>query len=94
MKINEMLERLEDVSYPITVDALVNEFDDQELDVANGSDRLENVFVRTRTTELKCSDCAKLTVLAGVTEDAIGRKGYSDRDPPLPNASGPDSRTL
>ncbi|AUX09471.1 hypothetical protein AArcSl_1845 [Halalkaliarchaeum desulfuricum] len=94
MKINELLTRLETVTYPTTTDRVVEEFDDPKLTLVDGEERLSTVFDRINNEVLDCCDDAKLAVLGGLKGDAVGRKGYSDRDPPTPSESDSVGPTL
>ena len=94
MRINDLLDHLNDASYPTTTERLVAELDDPELRLANGSDSLANAFARIQTDGLETPSDAKLAVLAGLDEDAIGRKGYTDRDPPVPGERRPERLTF
>lgn len=90
MRIDELLVRLEEVPYPATTDRVVEELDDPEFQLPTGSDRLSEAFDRTGAESFSCPDDARLTLLTSLDERAIGRKEYSDRDPPSPCEPGPD----
>ena len=94
MDVNELLTRLETMSYPTTTDRVVEEFDDPTLALVDGEERLSSVFERTDDKILNCCDDAKLTVLGGLKGEAVGRKGYSDRDPPTLSESESVGPTL
>lgn len=94
MRVNDVLEQLDELSYPATTDRIVTELGDPELQLPNGSDRLSDVFRRTSVSGSECAEDAKLTVLSGLDDDAIGRKGYTDRDPPVQCEQRPEQRTL
>lgn len=82
MKVNELLAELERVSYPGSADEIIAELGDPTLELPNGSDELSAVFGRVDVTTVNSCEDAQLTVLSGLNSDAIGRKHYSDRDPP------------
>lgn len=94
MKINELLARLETMTYPKTTDHVVEELDDPTLTLVDGKDRLSSVFERVDDEVFDCCDDAKLAVLGGLKGDAVGRKGYSDRDPPTTSESDSVGPTL
>lgn len=88
MRVNDLLARLDNLTYPTTTDGVIAALDDPELQLPAGSDRLSAVFTRTSMTALDCAEDAKISVLSALNEDAIGRKGYSDRDPPVRSGFG------
>lgn len=92
MRINDVLDRLDDVEYPATPEDVIVELGDPELTLQNGTDRLDDVFERTTVRSVDCPEDAKLTVLSALDESAIGLKGYSDRDPPVMGESHPSDR--
>lgn len=94
MEINELLTGLETLSYPTTTDRVVTEMDDPDIFLPDGEEQLSSVFDRIDGDVLDCCDDAKLAVLTGLKGEAVGRKGYSDRDPPSITESGPDQLTL
>ena len=94
MEINELLTRLETVSYPTTADRVVKEFDDPKLALVDGEEHLSSVLDRIDNEALDCCDDAKLAVLGGLKGEAVGRKGYSDRDPPTLSESDSVGPTL
>lgn len=82
MRINEILLQLEDLSYPATTGTVVTEFGDTEIQFSNGSERLVDALEKCDRETFDCPEDAKLTLLSSLDSDAVGRKGYSDRDPP------------
>lgn len=84
MRIPVLLERLDDLAYPVTTEQAVAELDDPAVHLPDGRDRLSFVLDRIGVDRLESSDDARLVVLSGFDDDAIGRRQYSDRDPPVP----------
>lgn len=82
MRVNEILLQLEDLSYPMTAGTVATELDDVEIQFPNGSERLVDALERCDEEAFDCPEDAKLTLLSSLDGDAVGRKGYSDRDPP------------
>lgn len=82
MRINETLRRLDEVGYPMTVDDVVLALEDPTLELATGSQQLSDVFSAVDVDVVTDPDEAKLVLLSGLASEAIGRKYYSDRDPP------------
>lgn len=73
---------LEDHSYPATATELIDAYGETELDLQNGSETFGEVLGRLGETTYQNAEDAKLAARSAVSEGAIGRKGYSDRDAP------------
>ena len=82
MRLNETLRRLDAVEYPLSVDNLVLALEDPTIELASGSQQLSAVFRTVNIDIVADPDEAKLMLLSGLASEAIGRKYYSDRDPP------------
>jgi len=81
-------DRIDALEYPLTTDELAARLGAAELDCpgeATLGDALEPLAGETFETP----EDARFAVLTGVGEGAIGRKGYSDRDPGAPGEDGP-----
>lgn len=94
MRIPGVLARLDDLAYPVAIERAVAELDDPEVQLPNGQDRLSTVLDRLALQTLESADDAKLAVLSALDSDAIGRKWYSDRDPPVVGEGGRERLTL
>lgn len=67
------------LSYPASMDAVVDTCGDLELDMAAGSRRLADVLEPLGEQTFDSPDAVEETLLTAVGEDAVGREGYSDR---------------
>ena len=76
-------------NYPATGEELIEEYGETELDLPNGDETLGEAMGRLGDTTYENSEDAKLAAMSAVSEDAIGRKGYSDRDAPAIGEDGP-----
>ena len=74
-------ERFAAHTYPTTTAELIEEHGETEIELPNGAVTLEDVLSRLPNEELETEDDARFTIYGALGEDAIGRKGYSDRDP-------------
>lgn len=83
MRIPGLLAAFDELAYPVSTQRAVATLDDPEIQLPNGSDRLSTVFDRIAVERLECRDDARLAVLSAFDSDAVGRKRYSDRDPPV-----------
>lgn len=77
----EANERFETHSYPATTQELIDEYGDLELALPNGSETLETALSRVGNETYPNAEAARLAVYGAVSDKAIGRKFYSDRDP-------------
>jgi len=86
MRLQATDERIDDQSYPLTTEDLLDELGDHEIELANGSEPVADVLERCGDQTFQTPEDVKHTLQAGVCERAIGRKGYSDRDPTTPGS--------
>lgn len=82
MRINGALRQLDQMRYPMTVEEVVLALGDPAIELAGGSQQVSAVFASVDIDSVSNADEAKLLLLSGLEVAAIGRKGYSDRDPP------------
>jgi len=76
--------------YPMTTEELIAAEGDLTLDLPNGTETLADALSRSAPETFQTAEDARLTALAGVSGKAIGRKGYSDRDPVCMGEDGPE----
>lgn len=76
--------------YPMTTEELIEVTGDLTLELPNGTETLADALSRSAPETFQSAEDARLTAYAGVSGKAIGRKGYSDRDPVCMGESGPD----
>jgi hypothetical protein len=77
-----LAQQLEEHEYPATNDELVEVYGESVLIFQNGEQTLQEVFASMDTESFNSPDDARHAIFNCVDEQAIGRKGYSDRDPP------------
>ncbi|MFC4553033.1 MULTISPECIES: DUF5789 family protein [Halorussus] len=90
MSLKEATELLRDHDYPATTDQLAATYGDYEIELAEGSETLADVFERIESETLHGSGEAEEMLYSAVSAKAIGRKGYSDRDPTTLGTMGPE----
>jgi len=83
-------EAFEAQQYPITTEELIEAEGDITLELPNGTERLADALRRSAPETFETAEDARLTAYAGVSGKAIGRKGYSDRDPICMGEDGPE----
>jgi len=76
--------------YPMTTEELIEAAGDTTLELPNGTETLEDALSRSAPETFESAEDARLTAYAGLSGKAIGRKGYSDRDPVCMGEDGPD----
>ena len=90
MELNEVPALLSDQEFPTTSTLLAKTLHDQEVRLADGTETLGEVFARCGAEAFSCPDEAVAAVYAGVSAKAVGRVGYSDRDPTPMGTHGPE----
>lgn len=74
----------EDQTFPTTTTELIEECGETKLELQNGNEQLGDVLGRIESEELESPQEAMQSTYGVLGEEAIGRKGYSDRDPRAP----------
>ena len=82
MRITEFERAIDRMEYPTTTEAITGQYGGRELDFQEGSERLDAVFERFGPEVFASPDEVRMTLYGALPEAAVGRKGYSDRDPP------------
>ena len=81
MTFRQTTDLLQAQSYPITAETLTDRHGDHELTLPNGDENLGAVIERSGEESFESAFDAQQAVYASLSNKAIGRKGYSDRDP-------------
>ena len=81
---------MNDHTYPATTADLIEAYGDIELEHPNGTETLGDVLSRIGGETYENAEDARTAAMSVVGSDAIGRKGYSDRDPIAMGEDGPD----
>lgn len=72
---------LERETYPITADALVERMGDHRMALPNGEESFADVIERSGEEQFESAYDAQQALYGSVSDKAIGRVGYTDRDP-------------
>ncbi|MDG5777970.1 DUF2795 domain-containing protein [Haloarculaceae archaeon H-GB2-1] len=88
--LTDVTDRTDAHSYPATTDDLIEAYGDMELEYPNGGETLGDALRRLDSETFANAEEARMAMYSALGSDAIGRKGYSDRDPLSPGESGPD----
>jgi len=89
MRINAACDRFDALTYPLTAAELADQLGDLSVELSDGVETIAEVLSRVDAGPLLDPDDARLTFLSGLGVGAIGRQGYSDRDPPRGLGEGP-----
>ncbi len=82
IEFGSLVDQLADHEYPTTSSTLVDAYGDTVLELQNGEQTLREVFEPVPDQEFETRDEVRSAIFIWVGEQAIGRKGYSDRTPP------------
>lgn len=92
MILNGTGERLDAYDYPATTEDIIAEYGDRELTLQNGTETVREILERLDTETFETPEDARFALYGAVSDKAIGRKHYSDRDPtPLGAPNAPDA---
>ena len=91
MSLRETSDLLAAQSYPLTAEELVAQCGDYELEHPNGTEQLCTVIERTGEARFESALEAQFAIQGAVSAEAVGRVGYSDRDPTPMGTDGPGS---
>lgn len=75
-------------TYPTTTGELIESYGQEELQLADGSQTVEDVLSVLGQETFESAEEARYAVYTGLSSAAIGRVGYSDRDPTPPGCDG------
>lgn len=90
----EVAGAFDDHAYPTTTAELLEAHGDREVALPNGAATLAEVLSVLPEERFESAEEARLSVYSALGEDAIGRKGYSDRDPTSMGERGHEPQSL
>ena len=82
MRLIEFERSIDGLDYPTTTETITNEFGGQEIQFQEGSERVDQVIGRFGAETFASADEVRMSLYGALPGDAVGRKGYTDRDPP------------
>lgn len=74
-----LAEDLEEESYPISHEQLLERYGDRELELADERTTLREVLVIENEDGYEDAESVRQAIFNGVGDDAVGREGYTDR---------------
>lgn len=90
----EVTERIDAHSFPATTQELIDAYGTIEIDLPNGSETFGDTMGPFESQTFETAEDARLTAYSALGEAAIGRKGYSDRDPTALGEDGHEQMSL
>lgn len=78
----------EDENYPATTRDLIDRYGEQTIELAGGSQTVGEVLSVAGDETFESAEEARYAIYAGLGSEAIGRVGYTDRDPDPPGTDG------
>ncbi|QSX00787.1 DUF5789 family protein [Haloterrigena alkaliphila] len=92
MLLNGTGDVIDDYEYPATTEELIDEHGDRTLELPNGSETVGDVLARLESETFESPEDARFAIYSAVSDKAVGRVGYSDRDPtPVGSPYSPDA---
>ena len=81
----------DELEYPATTEELIEAYGDRTLELVNGTETVGDVLSRLSSETFETANDFELTLKCALSQKAIGRFGYSDRDPtPLGSPYAPE----
>lgn len=91
MILNGTREAIEAAEYPLTTQELIEHCGDTELELQAGTEEVCDALERAGDETYENPEEARFALLSGLSKEAVGRQGYSDRDPVDPDSPyGPE----
>ncbi|WP_440766682.1 DUF5789 family protein [Natronorubrum sp. DTA7] len=92
MLLNGTGDVIDDHEYPATTEEMIDNYGDRTLELPNGSETVADVLARLESETFESPEEARFAVYGAVSDKAVGRVGYSDRDPtPVGSPYAPDA---
>ncbi len=82
VELGDLEDELEGQEYPISQDALLEEYGDNEIEMGEETMTLEELIGPLNEDEYEDYGAVQQAIMNMVSDEAIGRKNYSDRTPP------------
>ena len=82
MRITDFERAIDGLTYPTTTETITSEYGARELQFQDGTERVDRVLDRFGSQTFASADEVRLTLYGALPQEAVGRKGYTDRDPP------------
>ena len=92
MELNGTGDVIDNYEYPATTEELIDDHGDRTLELPNGTETVGDVLARLESETFEAPEDVRLALSCAVSDKAVGRVGYSDRDPtPVGSPYTPDA---
>lgn len=81
VELGALSEDLDEHEYPTSTDELIDEYGDREIDLPDGSETFKQVLEPMADETFDSADSVRQAIFNMVGSEAVGRKGYTDREP-------------
>ncbi|MCU4741097.1 hypothetical protein OB955_12615 [Halobacteria archaeon AArc-m2/3/4] len=82
VELGDLGDKLQEHDYPATQDELMEEYGDEEIEMAEETATFEELVGPLNQEEYESYGDVEQAIMNMVGDEAIGRKNYSDRTPP------------
>ena len=94
MRLNQTFGMFEELSYPLDTSEAIERIGNRTVELSNGTESVETVLNRLGETEFSDPMDAHTAFMSCLGRKAIGRRAYSDRDPPIDGFLERDPRAV
>lgn len=91
MRLSELDERIDGLAYPATTAEVVSAVGTDRIDFTDGAMDLTRLLERFGSATFESPADLRLTLYGSLPGEAVGRRHYTDRDPPVINEVDPVS---
>lgn len=91
IEFGSLADDLEEASYPMTKDELLDRFGDRRLEEADGGTTLRDVLGESGDDEYRDAEEVRQSIMNMIGDQAVGRKDYTDRGASDAGNQDPDS---
>lgn len=81
VELGDLSAALDEHDYPTSTEELLAEYGEYEIELPNGSETFEQVLGPMGEETYDDPDAVRQAIFNMVGEEAVGRKGYTDREP-------------
>lgn len=86
MQLNGAGDLIDAHDYPATTNELIEAYGERDLELPNGSETMGDALDRLENETFESPEEARFAVYSAMSQKAVGRVGYSDRDPHPPGS--------
>ncbi len=94
VEFGSLADDLEDEEYPIDTEALLERYGDRELGLGDDTATLQTVLEPQGEATYESADDVRQSIIGMVSDEAIGRKNYSDRGGSTDAEEGEEEESL